>query len=440
LALVEGCKHELELLIPAQAVEAETTKVTDQFRQKAHLKGFRAGKAPLSLIRSSYRSEIRQKVLENLVPRFFDAKVAEEKLRIVGQPNIKDVHFHDGADVHFKAEFEVFPEFEIGEYRGLEVPYADPEIPAEDVDKRVEEIRESKATYVNVDPRPLESGDYAVVSLESTAGSDEPIKSDEVQILIGGAETLPGFTENLTGASPGDVKEVQVSYPADYGSPKLAGKTVTFQVTVNGLRKKELPELNDEFAQDLGDFRTVDELREAVKKSIFAQRQSDVVRTAKDKLVDKLVDAHDFPVPNVFVERQIENRVEQRLRALAQEGVDPRSFNLDWNKIKEAQRDQATREVRASLLLGKVAEKEAIVATNEEVDKEVDRIARQEREMAAVVRKKMLEDGTLDRIASHIQTEKTLNFLFDNATKTVPTAADLAADAAAEAEAETVAE
>lgn len=425
MALVEGCKHELELLIPAQAVEEETTKVTDQFRQKAHLKGFRAGKAPLSLIRSSYRAEIRQKVLETLVPRFFDAKIAEEQLKIVGQPNIKDVHFHDGADIHFKAEFEVFPEFEIGEYRGVEVPYADPEVSDEDVNKRVEEIRDSKATYANVDARPLEAGDYAVVSLESISGTDEPIKSDEVQILIGGADTLPGFTENLTGASPGDEKEVEVNYPEDYGSPKLAGKKVTFKVTVNGLRKKELPELNDEFAQDLGDFRTVDELRDAVKKSIFAQRQGDIVRVAKDKLVDKLVDAHDFPVPSVFVDRQIENRVEQRLRALAQEGVDPRSFNLDWNKIREAQRDQATREVRASLLLGKVAEKEAIVSTNEEVDKEVDRIARQEREMAAVVRKKMLEDGTLDRIASHIQTEKTLNYLFENATKTVPVATDV---------------
>ena len=418
MALVEGCKHELEFHVPAQAVAEETVKVTEQFQKKAHLKGFRAGKAPLSLIRSSYRSEIRQKVLETLVPRFFDEKVGEEHLKVVGQPNIKDVHFHDGEDVHFKADFEVYPEFELGQYTGVEVPYTDPEVSDEDINTRIEEIRDGKATYANIDPRPIESGDYAVVALESLEGTDEPIKSDEVQVQIGGAETLTGFTENLTGASPGDVKEIEVTYPEDYGSPKLAGKTVKFQVTVNGIRRKELPELNDEFAQDLGDFRTVDELREAVKKSIFAQRQGEVVRTAKDKLVDKLVDTHEFPVPEVFVERQIQNRVEQRLRALAQEGVDPRSFNLDWEKIKEAQREQATREVRASLILGKVAEREAIVATNEEVDKEVERVARQEREMAAAVRKKMQEDGTLDRIASHIQTEKTLNYLFENATKT----------------------
>jgi trigger factor len=420
LALVEGCKHELEISIPGEAVEQETKTVTERFRQRAQLKGFRAGKAPVSLVRQNFGSDIRQKVLENLVPKFLEAKIGEEHLRVVGTPNISDVHFHEGDTLHFKAQFEVFPEFELTEFRGVEIPYAEPQVSDEDVAKRIEELRDTKATYANEEPRPIVTGDYAVVSLESLSGTDEPIKADEVQVLIGGPETMAGFTEHLTGASPGDEKEFDVTYPDDYGREQLAGKTVRFHVIVKGIRRKELPEVNDDFAQDLGDFRTVDELKEAVRKSLFAQRQMESQRTAKDKLVDKLVDANVFAVPTVFVDRQIENRVEQRLRALAQEGVDPSSFNLDWAKIKEAQRDQATREVRASLILGRVAEREAIVATNEEVDAEVDRIARQEREAVAVTRKKLLESGALERIASHIQTEKTLNFLFDNATKTVP--------------------
>jgi len=418
LALVEGCKHELEISIPGEAVEQETRKVTEHYQQRAQLKGFRAGKAPLSLVRKNFSGDIRQKVLENLIPKFLDAKVAEENLRVVGTPNISDVHFHDGEAVHFKAQFEVFPQFELGDYKGVEVPYAEPVVTDEDVEKRIEEIRDTKATYANEDPRPLADGDYAVVSLESLAGSDEPIKADEVQVLIGGAETMAGFTENLTGASPGDEKEFDVTYPEDYGREQLAGKTVRFKVVVNGLRRKELPELNDDFAQDLGDFRTVDELKDAVRKSIFGQRQMEAQRAAKDKLVDKLVDSNVFDVPTVFVDKQIENRVQQRLRALAQEGVDPSSFNLDWTKIKEAQRDQATREVRASLILGRVSERESIMPTNAEVDAEVERVARQEREVVAATRKKLLENGGLDRIASHIQTEKTLNFLFDNAVKT----------------------
>ncbi|MGA2716024.1 MAG: trigger factor [Bryobacteraceae bacterium] len=420
MALVEGCKHELEISIPAEAVEAETGKVTKTFQGKAKLPGFRPGKVPESLIRRNFAGDIRQQVLEHLVPRFFDAKAKEENLRVVGTPSISDVHFHDGEPVRFKARFEVFPEFEPAEYKGVEVPYAQPEVTDEDVDKRIAELRESKATYVNVDPRPLAEGDYAVVSLESVSGAEEPIKSDEVSVLIGGPETMPGFTENLLAASPGDEKEFDVTYPEDYGQEKLAGKTIRFHTVVKGLRRKELPEVNDDFAQDLGDFRTMDELKDALRKSIFAQRETEAQRSAKDKIVDKLVDANEFPVPEAFVERQIENRVEQRLRSLSQQGVDPRSFNLDWDKIKAAQRDAAIREVKASLILGKVAEREAIGVTNEEVDREVARVAQQNREPLPTVRKRLSEDGTMDRIASHIQTEKTLNFLFDKATKTAP--------------------
>ncbi|HEX4274125.1 MAG TPA: trigger factor [Bryobacteraceae bacterium] len=417
---MEGCKHELEISIPAEAVEAETIKVTKTYQERAKLPGFRPGKAPASLVRRNFAGDIRQQVLEQLVPRFFEEKAKEENLRVVGTPNISDVHFHDGAPLRFKAHFEVFPEFDPAEYKGVEVPYRQPEVSDEDVEKRIAELRESKATYVNEDPRPLRDGDHAVISLESVSGAETPIKSDEVVVLIAGPETLAGFTENLREASPGDEKEFDVTYPEDYGQEKLSGKTIRFKVTVKGLRRKELPEVNDDFAQDLGDFRTMDELRDALRKSIFAQREVEAQREAKDKLVDKLVDANTFPVPEKFVEKQIENRVEQRLRSLAQQGVDPRSFNLDWSKIKDAQREAATREVKASLILGKVAEREAIGVTNDEVDREVQRIAQQNREPIATVRKKLTEDGTLDRIASHIQTEKTLNFLFDKATKTEP--------------------
>jgi trigger factor len=416
LALVEGCKHELEISIPADAVAQENDKVTEQYREKARLKGFRAGKAPHSLIRKTFAREIRQKVIENLLPRFFQAKIKEENLKFVGQPNLTDIHFHEGEPLTFKAQFEVYPEFELSEYRGVEVPYAEPDVTAEDLDKKIEEIRETKAQYVNEDPRPLAEGDYAVVSLESLSGTDEPVKADEVQVLIGGPQTMKGFNENLTGASPGDEKEFDVTYPEEYGGlGSLAGKTVLFKVNVKGLRRKELPELNDEFAKDMGDFVTLAEFREAVRKSLAAQRQTEAQRGAKDRIVDKLVDANDFAVPEAFIDKQVENRVAQRLGA---EGIDPRSLNLDWTKVKEAQRGDALREVKASLILTKVAEREAIVATRDEVDREVDRIARQEREAIASVRKKLIENGSMDRIVSHIRTEKTLNFLFEQATKT----------------------
>jgi trigger factor len=416
--LIEGCKHALEVLIPVEDVSSETSRVVEDFQKRVRLPGFRPGKAPATLILKNYRDDVRQKVLEKLIPKALQKEFENQNLRVVGSPSVTDVHFHDGEAVHFKAEFEVFPDFELKEYRGISVPYHDPEVTEEDVDKRIEEIRDQKATYANIDPRPLEDGDFAVLALESLAGVEPPVQADEMTLEIGGPDSLEGFTGNLRGMSPGEEKEFDVAYPEDYGQERLAGKTVKFRARVTGVRKKELPETNDEFAQDLGDYRTMDELRAAVKKSLFDQRQEEAQREAKDKIVEHLVDQHDFPLPEAFIKRQIESRVDQRLHALSQQGVDPKSFKLDWDSIRDAQREPAMREVKASLLLNRVAEREAIGATRDEVDKQVERLARQQREAYAPLRLRLEKDGTLNRIASHIQTEKTLSFLFEHATKT----------------------
>lgn len=419
MALVEGCRHSLEISVPVETVENETERVVSSFQQKARLPGFRPGKAPAGLIRKQFEGDIRQRVLENLVPKFLEKELEKAELRIVGTPDVSDVHFHRGEPLRFKAEFEVFPQIELQEYQNLTVPYRDPQITDEDVAKRLEDLREQKADYSNVDPRPIEDGDYAVIAIESLSGAEgQPVKQDEMMLHVGAEDTLPAFTENLRGMSPGEEKDFDVTYPEDYGQSKLAGRTIRFHVVVKGIRKKELPELNDEFAQDLGDFRTVDELREALRKSLYAQREHEAQQQAKDKLVEKIVDMHDFPVPEAFIDRQVRNRVEQTLHSLAAEGVDASKIQLDWQKLKSSQRDKALREVKASLLLSRLAEREAIAATRDEVDKEVERIAKQQREPFPAVRLRFEKDGTLGRIASHIQTEKTLNFLFEHAQKT----------------------
>lgn len=421
MAFIEGCRHQLEISVPVQEVETEASRVAGDVQRRARLPGFRPGKAPASLIRKQFAADIRQQVLENLIPKHLQKQFEAENLNVVGTPDIKDVHFHEGEPLRFKAEFEVVPTIELGEYKGIEVPYHDPEVTDEDVAKRIEEIREQKAQFVNIDPRPLENGDFAVVSLESVGGvTGDPVKQDEMVLEIGGADTVEAFTENLRGLSPGDQKTFDVTYPEEYGAARLAGKTVTFLATVKGVRKKELPELNDEFAQDLGDYRTLDELRDAVRKNLLSQRQYEAQQAAKNRIVDKMVDSHDFPVPEVFVERQIKSRVEQNLRSLAAEGIDPSTIKLDWNKVRETQKDKAVREVKASLLLSRVAEREAIHATRDEVDREVERLARQQREPVAAAQMRFEKDGTLGRIANHIQTEKTLSFLFENASKTTP--------------------
>lgn len=422
MPVAESCKRSLEISIPAADVEAETSRVVADVRKQAKLPGFRPGKVPDSLLRRHFSGEIRQRVLESLIPKHLQKRFEEENLNVVGTPDISDVHFHDGEPLRFKADFEIIPEFELGNYQDLEVVYNEPAVTDEDIDKRIEELREQKAEFVNVDPRPLADGDFAVLSLESIAGVEgEPIRNEEMTVQLGDRETFAAFTENLRGLSPGEETEFEVAYPEDYGEPRLAGKTVRFHARVKGLRRKELPEVNDEFAQDLGDYRDLAELRDTLRRSIFASREYEAQREAKNRLVETLVDAHQFPVPEVLIERQIRNRIEQRLTDLAMQGVDPRGVKLDWQKVKDSQREPAEREVKASMLLSRIAEREHIDPTRDEVDREVDRIARQQREPFASVRLRFEKDGTLGRIAHHIQTEKTLSFLFEHARKVAGT-------------------
>jgi trigger factor len=418
VAVLEGCRRSLEVAVPASEVDAEVAKAVSDVQKRARIPGFRPGKVPASLVRQQFRGEVRQKVVENLIPKALQAQMEAEDLHPVGRPDVTEIHFEEGEELRFKAEFEVIPPIELGEYKGVEVHYHQPEVSDEDVEKRISELREQRAEYVNLEPRPLENGDHAVVGLESIAGLEgEPMKQDEMVIEIAGADTFEAFTENLRGLSPGDEKDIDVAYPADYNSERLAGKTVTFHATVKGLRRKELPDLDDDLAKDLGDYRDLIELREAVKKALLAQREHDAQQEAKNAIVEKLVDMHEFPVPEYFVDRQIENHVAGSLRAMGIEKLDAAKLNLDWQKIRETQKEKAVREVKASLLLGRIAERETIGVTREEVNREVEREARRRREPLAAVQRKFEKDGTMDRIANHIQTEKTLNFLFEHARK-----------------------
>jgi trigger factor len=415
--LVEGCKHEIEVTVPVDEIARETDRVVADIQQKAKLPGFRPGKAPASLIRSKFSKQVREDVLENLLPKFFKQKVDEEHLEVVGRPNVKDVHFHEGEPLRFKAEFEVAPEIELNEYRGVTVHYTEPEVSDEDIAKRIEEIREQKAQFVNADPRPAANGDHVLVTLDSLSGVETAIHQDEVSLHVGGPDTMAGFTEALLGMLPGDEKEFDVTYPDDFGQARLAGKTVRFRAKLTTIRTKELPELNDEFAQDLGDYRTLDDLREAVRKAIFHEREYASQQKAKDELIERLIETHDFPVPEAYIERQIESQLENQFRELAERGIDPTKLQIDWTKLKDAQRPKALHDVKASLLVDKIAEREAIAPTNEEVDAEVQRIAKQQREPVAAVRKKLQKDGILSRIAYQIRSNKTMNFLFEHARK-----------------------
>jgi trigger factor len=417
--LIEGCKHELEITVPEDEIARETERVVSDLQKKVRLPGFRPGKAPASIIRSRFGGEVRQDVLEHLVPRHFQKKVQEEELNVVGVPNIKDVHFHEGEPMRFKAEFEVAPVIELKDHRGVTVHYHEPEVTPEDIDKRMEEIRDRKAQFVNIDPRPAADGDYAVISLDSLGGVEPPIHQDEMTLLVGDLDKLPEFTEALRGLSPGEEKAFDIQYPEDYAQQELAGKSVSFLATLKTLQRKELPDLNDEFAKDLGDYQTLDQVREAIRVALARERELAAQGQAKEELIDKLIESHDFPVPEAYVERQIEAEAEDQFRRAMGKEIDIKKLkeSVEWERLREGLHAKAVHDVKASLLIDRVAEVENLYATQDEVDKEVQRFARQTREPVAAARKKLEKSGAIARIANRIRNEKAINLLFEHARK-----------------------
>ena len=418
MAEADTCRRELEFTVEWAEVEKDVAKVVNGFRRQARLPGFRPGKAPAALVRSRYWKDIKEEVLKNLLPRVFWDKAREEGLKVVGSPNLTDLHFENGEAVKFQTEFDIYPEFDLGEYRRIEVPYSEPEVFDDEVNLELEQLREQNASYRNLDPRPLADGDIAVLKLTGEPLDGGPkVEQNEMMITIGEAETLPEFSENLRGKSLGDSAEFNVKYPDDYGNEKLAGKTLAFRAEVLEMREKELPELDDDFAQDAGNYSSLEELKNQIREAIGAHRRRTAEGAAKNKLVDTLVERHRFPVPETMVDRQIATRAERQLRALEEQGVDSTKLDLDWRQVREREKPLAERDVRASLILERIADEEDIQVGSDELDEPIRQYAERQKKSVSAARAELVENGTLDRVRSQMRNDKTLDFLFDEAQK-----------------------
>ena len=400
----DDCKRTLDITIPVEEVEKTTRHVVEELGAKAKLPGFRPGKVPANVILARFKDQVRQNVLDHLLGPAFNRKASELSLQVVGTPTVKDLKFEEGQPVEFTAEFEVQPEFELQDYNNLTVPYEEQQASEEDVEARLNALRDQRAEFVNVDPRPIEDGDFAVIALESlsSVGTEEPIKQDEMNLEVGGEYTARVHRERQ-GHGSGRFKEFDVAYPDDYGGRNLAGRTVTYRVTVNGIRKRELPELNDEFARDMGDYKTFDDLRDNVRRSILAEREYVARERAKEAIVDFLSNAYTFPVPDAYVNQQVETQVRRQIRNLAAQGADMNNVQIDWEKVIAEQKEPAAKSVRAGIVLEKIAAAESVEVTQKEVNDEVARIARRENVAPAALRERLEKDGSLGRIAHQMQ-------------------------------------
>jgi trigger factor len=414
-------KREISVEIPAAEVARETEFQIQRYQKSARLPGFRAGHVPASIIKQRFGDGLKNDVAEALIPKYFRREAEKQGLIPVSQPRVTDLHMHDGEPLTFKATFEVLPEIEVEGYKDLRADKPEIAVTDEEVEQALNSVREQHATYTTVEGRPLAEGDFAQASMDGKPkdGKDvadakaNPVHMDDVLIEIGGKNTVPEFTQHLTGASSGDERTFEVSYPEDTADKRLAGKTFVYTVKVQAIKQKTLPELNDDFAKELGEFTSLDQVRKQIRENMDAERRHNAERESKDKLVAELVKRNDFEVPESLVDRQVDLRLERGLRALAAQGMKMEDLKkMDLPRLRAGQREQAVQDVKSSLLLERIAELEKISVSDEEMKREIEALARQSKQTPEAVQTRLTEDGGLDRIRMRIRSEKTLDFLY----------------------------
>jgi trigger factor len=408
-------KREIQVEVPAAEVTRETDTLIQKYQKLARIPGFRRGHVPASVIKQRFGEDIKSEVVDALVPRFFSREAEKQGLIPVSQPRVSDLHIHDGEPLRFKATFEVMPEIKVEGYKELRADKPSIAVTDEEVEESLKGIQEQRATFTPVEGRTLADGDFAQVSLDGKPkdGEGKPVHMDDILVEVAGKTTMPEFTENLRGASVGDERTFDVLYPQDFSDQRLAGKTLTYTVKVQGIKQKSLPEVNDAFAKELGEFANLDEVRKKIREGMEAERRQAAERESKDKLVTELIKRNDLEMPEALVERQIDLRLERGLRALAAQGMKSEDMKkMDISRLRAGQRDQAVQELKAAMLLEKIADQEKIEVGDEEINREVEALAEQSKQPVESIRARLTQEGVLDRIRNRIRNEKTLDYLY----------------------------
>jgi len=417
----DGVKREISVEVPADEVTRETEALVQKYQKAARLPGFRRGHVPASIIRQRFKEDLKSDVVEALIPRYFRKETEKLGMIPVSQPRVTDLHIEEGEPLRFKASFEIMPEIKVEAYKELRAEHPQIEVKDEEVEEALNNVREQHATFTSVEGRPLQEGDFAQASMDGRPkdapkdSNDEtkPVHMDEVLIEIGGKNTVPEFTQNLRGANAGEEREFEVNYSEDANDKRLAGRTFIYIVKIQAIKQKNLPELNDDFAKELGEFSDLDQVRKQIRENMLTERKHTAEREAKDKLVAELVKRNDFEVPESLVDRQIDLRLERGLRALAAQGMKVEDLKkMDLPRLRAGQRDQAVQDVKSSLLLDRIAELEEISASEDDLNHEIESLARQTKQTLEAVRARLTQDGGLDRIRNRIRSEKTLDFLY----------------------------
>jgi len=401
----------VEIEIPAELISNEEKRVTTEFSRSARIPGFRPGNVPPNVVRSRFAKDIEEQVMNRLLSRTFSEALQEKGVTPVGEPRIEHIDpYIAGAPVKYKAEFEIKPQFELADFRGIEIDEPKIEVTEHDIESMVERLREQASAYRPETGRGLQDGDFGVVEITTAVEGEEP-ETRQGHFKMGEETPLPELHAGLFGKMPGERTSFDKAYGDDAQNENWRGKTVHYDVALNEIRVQEKPEVNDEFAKSTGGWETVDEMRTQIADDIRKHREHEILRLKRNQIGDRLLDLHRFDVPEALVEEELGKSLQNYARFLASQGVDLSQAEIDWDKMRNDFRPEAEKRARRGLILEQIAKKESLIASDVEVDREIRRAATENDRDFAEVKHRLKHDGGYEELRLSLSQEKALDLV-----------------------------
>jgi trigger factor len=391
----------------------EVDKIAREYAKNAKIPGFRPGKAPLSIIRQRYGSDLNNDATQRIIERCWKEVLDERKLQPLAPPTVENLENKPGSPLKFTLSFEVRPELEVKDYKGISVELAPEAVTEEAVNSSIEALREQHAQFVPVEGE-AKDGHFVSATVDTQSENGKSMREDDITLVIGSPQTNADFSENLRGARTGETKSFEIRYPDDHPRKNFAGKKFGYTVQIKEIKEKQLAEVNDDFAKDLG-YDSLDALKNKVQDDLVTQAKQSAEKKARETLLDSIVQRHTLDVPESMVQDEIEAHVQRMARSLAYQGIDINQTSIDWKKVFEAERPNAEQSVRRSLILDAIARQEGIEVSDQEIETELQKIVEGTNKSSAALKAQLEKEERLQIYREHLRGDKALDFIYRNA-------------------------
>jgi len=415
---INSIKKKMNVEVPEEQVIKEVDSFYRELSQKAKIKGFRPGKVPRNILERHFKDYVKTEVIQKLIQESYPQALSEAKLHPVSNPLIDPGEMEGGKPFQYAATIEIKPEIRLEGYIGLKIEGKKEGVKDEEVEERLKNLQNIHAQLKTISaPRPIQPGDFVIIDYEASMGN-KPLdegKATDFTVEVGSGRFIPDLEEKLVGLKPDEEKAIEVSFPEDYGYKKWAGKTLSFHVKIKEVKEKILPILDDEFAKDLGDYSSLEDLRLKLREEIEKDKKLILERQLKDQMVEQLLQANSFEVPESLVEEQTRTLVSDTKMRLATQGVDFKNLGVSEEKLQGDYREMAQKQVRTFLILEKIADQEGITVTDGEAEDRVREISERIHQKFDVVKRYYEKNGLIPEVKAGIMSEKILNFLLEKA-------------------------